>query len=166
MSEKEQMVTKELAYKIVLMQQQHLVISPWSLLAAVLMQSQEGISLRQLLKEVEWLKQQAYNLGGYVDWPGNAKVETIIRHYLSLHTNVVCLDNMEKIELKLVRPTHVDKPVHDDVMLNAATNLILGSYRNQTLHVFVRVGLIALAVNGCADDTMTMGEFCKTLVSK
>jgi glycerol-3-phosphate O-acyltransferase len=162
LTDKEQMVTKELAYKIVLVQQQHLVISPWSLIAAVLMQTREGISFHQLIKEVEWLKQQVYNLGGYVDWPGNARADNVIHHYLGLHTNVISLDNMDKIELKLVRPAHVTKPVHDEVMLNAATNLILGSYRNQVLHVFVRVGLIALAVNSYADEVVTIGEFRTT----
>jgi len=60
----------DLAFHIVKQQQRHLVISPWSLMAAILMQNREGISIRQLVKEADWLKRQAYNLGAYVDWPG------------------------------------------------------------------------------------------------
>jgi len=47
-----------------------MAISPWSIIAAVLLQNLEGIPLKQLLKEVEWLKRQASNLGAYIDWPG------------------------------------------------------------------------------------------------
>ena len=69
----EEKLTTEIAYLIVAQQQRHLVISPWSLMAAVLMQSGEGgISVKQLTKEAEWLKRQAYSLGAYVDWPGES----------------------------------------------------------------------------------------------
>ena len=63
-------LTKELAYDIVRRQQEHMVISSWALMAAVLMQSRDGISLQQLVKEVEWLKRLGLNLGAYIDWPG------------------------------------------------------------------------------------------------
>lgn len=79
----------------------------------------------------------------------------MIRHYLSLHTNVVSVKD-DYITVQLVPASHIK--VQDDVMLNAATNLILASYRNQLLHVFVRVAMVALCVNGCVKDTMTMGE--------
>lgn len=66
----EMKLINDLAFHIVKQQQRHLVISPWSLMAAILMQNREGISVRQLVKEADWLKRQAYNLGAYVDWPG------------------------------------------------------------------------------------------------
>ena len=61
---------RSLSSRIVHDQQRHLVISPWSLVAAVLMQSREGIVLSQLARETDWLKRQAANLGAYIDWPG------------------------------------------------------------------------------------------------
>ena len=60
-----------MGHHMVLTQQKHMVVSPWSLMASVLMQSQGGVSLRQLAKEVEWVKRQASNLGAYCDWPGD-----------------------------------------------------------------------------------------------
>jgi len=43
-------------------------------------------------------------------------------------------------------------------MQNAASNLILASYRNQTAHVFVRVAIIALVINSCTtQDVITIG---------
>ena len=67
------------------------------------------------------------------------------------------------IELKLVLPSHMKKPLADKVMLTAATNLILSSYRNQLLHIFVQVGILSLVVNASPSVTMAMGENTFTL---
>ena len=90
--------------------------------------------------------------------PGNASNEAVVRHFLGLHTNLVSIGDDDIIQLKLVKPTHMKKPIEDEVMLNGATNIMLASYRNQLLHVFVRVGIVALAVNGCCDDVLPIGE--------
>ena len=50
-----------------------MAISPWSIIASVLLQNLEGISVKQLMKEVDWLKRQASNLGAYIDWPGKCR---------------------------------------------------------------------------------------------
>ena len=89
---------------------------------------------------------------------GNASSEAVIRHYLGLHLNILTISDTDLIQLKLVRPSHTTLKGNHDILVNGATNLILGSYRNQLLHVFVRVAMIALTVNGCIQDTMTMGE--------
>lgn len=154
----EMKLINDLAFNIVRQQQRHLVISPWSLMAAILMQNREGIPVRQLVKEADWLKRQAYNLGAYVDWPGDLSTDDIIRRNLLLHKNVLTVSGDDMIELKLVRPGHVNKPIKDDILLNAATNLILASYRNQVTHLFVRDALVALSVNSCTEETMTMDE--------
>ncbi|CAI9730249.1 dihydroxyacetone phosphate acyltransferase-like [Octopus vulgaris] len=65
----EQKLIMRLSYQILLCQQKYFVVSPWSMIAAVLMQNKEGISFKQLVKQVEWLKRQASNLGAYIDWP-------------------------------------------------------------------------------------------------
>ena len=71
------MLMKDLSHHMVLRQQQHLVISPWSLMATVLVQNRDGITVKDLIKEVEWLKRQCYNLGTYVDWPGKKLGEVL-----------------------------------------------------------------------------------------
>jgi len=53
--------------------QRHMVISPWSLIATILIQSRDGISVKQLIRESDWLKRQVQNLGAYVDWPGKLR---------------------------------------------------------------------------------------------
>ena len=74
---------KNLSHHMVLRQQQHLVISPWSLMATVLVQNRDGITVKALIKEVEWLKRQCYNLGTYLDWPG-MWLKNIRSHFIVL----------------------------------------------------------------------------------
>ena len=61
---------RDLAYRIVRDHQRHAVISPWSLMAAILMQGRDGLPIAQLVRDTDWIKRQAQNLGAYVDWPG------------------------------------------------------------------------------------------------
>jgi len=61
----------DLVLEVVRRHQRHMVISPWSLIATILMQNRDGISITQLIKESDWLKRQAQNFGAYVDWPGD-----------------------------------------------------------------------------------------------
>jgi len=87
--------------------------------------------------------------------------DSVVRYNLSLHHNILSVSSDDVVELQLVRPAHVTKPLpRADIMMNAASNLILASYRNQLSHVFVRVAMVALAVNGCTQqELITMGEF-------
>ena len=98
---------------------------------------------------------------------GDALYDSVIRYNLSLHHNVLSVSADDLVELKLVRPGHLSRPLpRADVMLNAASNLILASYRNQSSHVFVRIAMVALAVNSCTkQEVITMGvlfpkEYC------
>ena len=82
----------------------------------------------------------------------------MVTHYLGLHLNIVSVSSEQLVQLKIVKPSHVKKAVQDEVMLNAATNLIMASYRNQLLHVLVRPAIIALCINNCAGDVMSLGK--------
>lgn len=70
LSKEETELLKTLGYDVVMKHLKHMVISPWSLIASVLVQNKEGITVKQLTREVEWIKRQAFNLGAYIDWPG------------------------------------------------------------------------------------------------
>ena len=89
--------------------------------------------------------------------------ESVVQHYLSLHKNVISISDDGLIELKLVLPSHMKKPLADKVMLTTATNLILSSYRNQLLHIFIQVGILSLVVNASPSVTMARGENMFTL---
>ena len=90
---------------------------------------------------------------------GNASPENVVTHYLGLHLNIVSINSEQFVQMKIVKPSHVQKAVQDEVMLNAATNLIMASYRNQLLHILVRPAIIALCINSCSADVMSLSKF-------
>jgi glycerol-3-phosphate O-acyltransferase len=91
----------------------------------------------------------------------------VIRYNLPLHHNVLSVSDQDFVEMKLVRAAHVDKPLpRNDVMLNAASHLILASYRNQLSHVFVRIAMVALSINGCtSQETLSLSTLKTDLLS-
>ena len=70
MNKAETALIGDLVFEVVHRHQRHMVISPWSLIATILLQNPDGIAVEQLIKESDWLKRQAQNFGAYVDWPG------------------------------------------------------------------------------------------------
>lgn len=149
----EQKLVSQMSIQVVLNQQRHFVINPWSMIAAVLMQNKDGISVKQLVKEVEWLKRQASNLGAYIDWPGHEPAETVIQESLKIHKNLVTVNSMDIVEMR-----QAERKGSDSLMDTAAHHLMLASYRNQLMHVFVRVALITLPINACTQDTLSLDD--------
>lgn len=45
---------------------------------------------------------------------GNASSESVVRHYLGLHLNIISVED-DVIQLKIVKPSHMKKPVQDEV---------------------------------------------------
>jgi glycerone phosphate O-acyltransferase len=70
LTREEQNLIKQLGHYMVIVHQHNMVISPWAMTAAVLMQSPQGVTVRELVREVDWVKRLASNLGAYIDWPG------------------------------------------------------------------------------------------------
>jgi len=154
----EQDVIKKLGHQMVLTHQKHMVVQPWSLMAMVLMQGPlDGITLRQLAREVDWLKRQASNLGAYIDWPANENADTVLRASLDLHKNIVRVTDLDVVELVQVAPPSHAKAT-DALMITAGQHLMLSLYRNHILHVFVRPAMIAVSVNSSTQDKMSMDD--------
>jgi len=160
-------VIRDLSYHILKCQQKHMVISPWSLMATVLMQNADGISVTGLLREVEWLKRQACSLAAYIDWPGNTSADSVLRHYLHLYKHLVTVGDGGIIELRMTsyetksKVSGVRKQVSDTVLHNAATAVALSTYRNQLLHVFQHTAMVALAVHSCHSNSIHTSELFK-----
>ncbi|XP_005103445.1 dihydroxyacetone phosphate acyltransferase [Aplysia californica] len=157
LTHQEQDIIKKLAHQMVLTHQKHMVVSPWAMMAMVLMQSQEGITLRQLAREVDWLKRQAANLGAYIDWPASESAESILRENLRLHSNIVKVTGEDVVELVQVAPPAHAKAT-DALMITAGQHLMLSLYRNHILHVFVRPAMIAISVNSSCQERLSMNE--------
>lgn len=156
LSKEETELLKTLGYDVVMKHLKLMVISPWSLIASVLVQNKEGITVKQLTREVEWIKRQAFNLGAYIDWPGNETADDIIRSALFLHKNFVQVTPEDVIQLVSVAAPH--QKGQDELMQSAAQHMVLTLYRNQLMHVFVRIAMVTISINACPNDTLDIDE--------
>ena len=66
---------------------------------------------------------------------GNASSESVIRHYANLHTNIVRLRDDDVIEVIVEKPRATPQGAQDTLMMNAATQLMLASYRCATVQI-------------------------------
>ena len=96
-------------------QQGHMIITPWALISTVLMQNRDGIPVKDLVREVEWLKRHGSNLGFYVDWPGRKSclpllsipivlighVEKVWIQFTKYHAKLKILFNLVKYKVQL-----------------------------------------------------------------
>ena len=53
-----------------LLQIQNLVLSPWVLVVAVLLQNQPSVDFDTLVEKTLWLKGLTQTFGGFLSWPG------------------------------------------------------------------------------------------------
>ena len=54
----------------------------------------------------------------------------------------------------------------DKLMTSAAQNMMVCLYRNQLLNVFVRVAMVAIPINSCVNDRLSIGKVCFTHVRR
>ncbi|XP_064601492.1 dihydroxyacetone phosphate acyltransferase-like [Liolophura sinensis] len=176
LSADEQELVHKFGHHVVLAQLKHMVISPWALISAVLLQNKEGILVKQLVKEVEWLKRQASNLGAYIDWPGQEVAETVIKSNIEFHKNLVTINEKQIVELLRPEQTTEGRTApasqQDRLMESAAQQIMVSLYRNQLAHVFIRVAMVTIPINASNQDSMSLDElfekyvFLEKLLSK
>lgn len=46
----------------------------------------------------------------------------------------------------------------DELMQSAAQHMVLTLYRNQLMHVFVRIAMVTISINACPNDTLDIGQ--------
>lgn len=132
----------EVAYRIQLLQIQNLVLSPWPLVVAVLLQNRPSLHLDALVEKTVWLRGLAQAFGGFLAWPENEPAEDVIQASVLLHSNIASLAN-DRVAL---REASADSDMVDGLLLQHVTLLTCSAYRNQLLNVFARPSLVALAL--------------------
>lgn len=60
----------DVAYKIELLQIENMVLNPWMLISAILLQNFPAIDFELLVEKTLWLKNLTQLFGGFLDWPG------------------------------------------------------------------------------------------------
>ncbi|ELR59673.1 Dihydroxyacetone phosphate acyltransferase, partial [Bos mutus] len=132
----------EVAYKMQLLQIQNLVLSPWPLIVAVLLQNRPSMDFDALLEKTLWLKGLTQAFGGFLTWPDNEPAEAVIQSSILLHSNIVSLVK-DRVILKMECG---DSELVDGLIFQHITLLMCLAYRNQLLNIFVRPSLVAMAL--------------------
>lgn len=143
-----------LAHLMVRNQEEGSLTSPWSLMACLLLQApttaltEEGLLWHQLTEKTLWLRKLALEFGARLNWPGQASDSDVMSSTVDLHGSIV---HRKAGRVYLVQEEQPERrrPIkpEEDVMRTAAAVLMLASYRNQCLHVFLRPALLATAMH-------------------
>ncbi|XP_049500974.1 dihydroxyacetone phosphate acyltransferase isoform X1 [Panthera uncia] len=133
----------EVAYKMQLLQIQNLVLSPWALMAAVLLQNQPSMDFDALVEKTLWLKSLTQTFGGFLTWPDNEAAEEVIQSNLLLHSNIASLVKDQVV----LNVDSGDSEVVHGLLFQHITLLMCSAYRNQLLNIFVRPSLVAMALH-------------------
>ncbi|XP_007560978.1 dihydroxyacetone phosphate acyltransferase isoform X2 [Poecilia formosa] len=141
-----------LAHMIVRLQEEGALTSPWSLMACVLLQvptaalTEEGLLFHQLTERTLWLRKLALDFRAHLNWPEKVPDSDVMSSTVALHRSVVY---RKAGRVYLTRNDELEQKhsIEEDMMRTAAALLMLASYRNQCLHVFVRPALLALAMS-------------------
>ncbi|XP_042359374.1 dihydroxyacetone phosphate acyltransferase [Plectropomus leopardus] len=143
-----------LAHLMVRIQEKGSLISTWSLMACLLLQApttvltEEGLLWHQLTEKTLWLRKLALDFGARLNWPGQFPDADVMSSTVALHRSIV---NHKAGRVYLVQEEerkrkHPISP-EEDVIRTAAAVLMLASYRNQCLHVFMRPAMLATAIH-------------------
>lgn len=132
----------EVAYKMELLQVENMVLSPWTLIVAVLLQNQPSMDFDALVEKTLWLKGLTQAFGGFLIWPDNEPAEEVVQASILLHSNIASLVR-DQVILKV---DSGDSEVVDGLIFQHITLLMCSAYRNQLLNIFVRPSLVAMAL--------------------
>ncbi|XP_075388144.1 dihydroxyacetone phosphate acyltransferase isoform X3 [Tenrec ecaudatus] len=128
----------EVAYKMQLLQIENMVLSPWALIVAVLLQNLPSMNFDALVAKTLWLKGVTQAFGGFIIWPDNEPAEEVVQASILLHSNIASLVK-DQVIVK-------EDSEHQGLICQHFTLLMCSAYRNQLLNVFVRPSLVAVAL--------------------
>ncbi|CAJ1077128.1 dihydroxyacetone phosphate acyltransferase [Xyrichtys novacula] len=165
-----------LAHLVVRIQEEGSVISPWSLMASLLLQAptavltEEGLPWHRLTEKTLWLRRLALDFGARLNWPGGVPDSNVMQSNLVLHRSVAQRKTGRVYLVREDEPArkHLISP-EEDAHRTAAAVLMMASYRNQCLHIFVRPAMLATAIHitksGQKDELSTFFCFLQDIFS-
>jgi len=190
LSSTEQKYMEILGYKILLEQQKGSVHSPWSLVALILSQHPNGISLDKLLDEMHWIKQVLMKCNINMSWPVGTVRECVMLHLHRFKHVVELRDDVSPGGTDTVvwiagghnrqqarSETKLTGLLNPSIIEETVNHIMVASYRNQVLHNFIRPALVAFActktsVNDCSqfifskEQCIKEFKFLRHLLSK
>nr|XP_023652940.1 dihydroxyacetone phosphate acyltransferase isoform X2 [Paramormyrops kingsleyae] len=141
-----QVFVNDVAYKMVRLQEESMVLRPWVLVATILLQNPHGVEAVWLAEQTAWLRGLAQAFGAFLDWPDHISASRAVASGLALHPNLVCTER-GRVRLATEPKGPGARAPEEDLFNHAVTVLSCASYRNQVLHVFLRPALLAMAMD-------------------
>ncbi|KPP59406.1 dihydroxyacetone phosphate acyltransferase-like, partial [Scleropages formosus] len=133
------------AHLVLHLLEENMVLSPWSLMATILMQNLEGMELNVLTQQTLWLKGLVTSFGAHLDWPAQVPISEVVSSSISLHHSVVRSDAGRVVLVEEQAP--VGEGPEEAVFRRAVTVLMCASYRNQAIHVLAQPAMLAVALH-------------------
>mmetsp|Transcript_9311 Transcript_9311/g.34448 ORF Transcript_9311/g.34448 Transcript_9311/m.34448 type:complete len:1281 (-) Transcript_9311:563-4405(-) len=136
-------VISALGYQIARELNSTAVIMSTSMIAAIILRYRSGIEYNELVRRMEWLRNEILSRGNDVHWVEGQSVKSIVDRSLKIMSNVVSI-SVNRTQNKIVNPAVKTKfGVRDDSVF-----MQLSFYRNQLIHVFVKESIITSAFYG------------------
>ncbi|KAM9496422.1 dihydroxyacetone phosphate acyltransferase [Clarias gariepinus] len=141
-----QAFVNDVAFHLVRLQEENMVLKPWSLISTLLLQNPQGVELTALSQQTDWLRRLALSFGAFLDWPDGEACSKVVSSSLSVHRNLACVSG-GRVQLVVPEAPGAGLSPEEAEFNRAVIVLSCASYRNQTLHVFVRPALLAVAMH-------------------
>ncbi|XP_055005422.1 dihydroxyacetone phosphate acyltransferase-like [Boleophthalmus pectinirostris] len=142
-----------LAHLIIRIQEEGSYISPWSLMACVLVQcptstlTEGGMVWCELRDRTLWLKKLALRFGARLHWPEQVSDQDVLLSMVALHHSIVAHTEDRVCLVREEVPVRKHPlSAEEEVNRTAAAMLMLASYRNQSLHIFLRPAMLTTAI--------------------
>ncbi|CDQ98429.1 unnamed protein product [Oncorhynchus mykiss] len=148
-----------LAQQVIRVQEQSSILSPWSLMACLVLQDhqntdpageerEKGLSWELLTQRTLWLKGLAISFGARLDWPEQPPENQVMASSMALHRSVIRCHQGRVTLLEEEGPVGAGPfTTEEGVVRRARAVLMVAAYRNQALHVFIRPAMLALAIH-------------------
>ncbi|KAL4630450.1 dihydroxyacetone phosphate acyltransferase-like [Arapaima gigas] len=153
------------AHVVLRLLEENMVLSPWSLMATILMQNLKGMDLKVLTEQTLWLKGLVMGFGAQLDWQAQVPSSEVVASSIVLHHSVVRSDAGYVVLVE--EQLQVGDGPEEVVFRRAVTILMCASYRNQAIHVLARPAMLAVALHKTAtsrrEDIYRMYRFLQDL---
>ncbi|RXN30750.1 dihydroxyacetone phosphate acyltransferase [Labeo rohita] len=158
----------DVAFRLVRIQEENMVLKPWVLIATLLLQNPDGLDLSSLTEQTDWLRHLALAFGAFLDWPDHEACSEVISCSLALHRHLLSV-SAGHVQLSVTDAPQVEATPEEAVFHRAVIVLSCASYRNQILHVFLRPALLAVAMQSASsnrkDDIYNCFNFLRNMFS-
>ncbi|XP_062857875.1 dihydroxyacetone phosphate acyltransferase [Trichomycterus rosablanca] len=144
LSEDLQVFVCDVAHLLLRLQERGDVLSPFSLMALVLLQNPDGVDWSVLTHNTLHLRRLALRLGAQINWSAQLPDSEVMSAHLSLHHSAVHCDDGRVRFVEELGPGPLTQ--EETVYKHASAVLICAFYRNQCLHMFIRPVLVLLAM--------------------